>query len=126
PGVLRDQKRTRLDAVDDERAEQERHDDVRWNAERQQRNEGAARRRIVRRLRPGDALDGPLAEHLRPLGELALERIGSKRGNDRATARQHTEEEAEDRAANDGPLRVHPILRRWPEAADAGGNDLAI
>src|SRR3546814_3879990 len=45
------------------------------------------RRRVVRRLRPGDALDGALAELLRMPGELPFQGIGEEGRNLRSAGR---------------------------------------
>jgi hypothetical protein len=66
--VLRDHQRTRLQPVNDESAEQQRHYHVRRNAQRHQRNEGAARRGVVGGFGSRHALDRALAEALRRFG----------------------------------------------------------
>ena len=55
------------DALDDHRADHQRHHRIGRNAERQHRDEGGLRAGIVGRFRPGDAFDGALAEFLRVL-----------------------------------------------------------
>jgi hypothetical protein len=58
--VLRDQQRAGLQSMDDERAEQQRHHDVRRNAERHQWNECATRGGIVRGFGTGNTPIAPL------------------------------------------------------------------
>ena len=55
------------DALDDHRADHQRHDRIGRNAERQHRDERGLRAGIVGRFRPGDACDRALAEFLRVL-----------------------------------------------------------
>ena len=61
-GVLGHDLRARHDAVDGHGADHQRHDGVRRDAEREQRDEGGLRAGVVGALRSRDALDGALAE----------------------------------------------------------------
>ena len=64
----------------------------------------------------GDALDGAVAEALRRLRHLLLERVGGERRDHRAATRQDAEQRADDGAARDRAGRVDQVL-----AASASG-----
>ena len=72
---------------------------VRRDAEREQRNERGLRRGVVGAFRRRDALDGAAAEALGMLGDSLLERVGGKRRDHGAAARQDAEDRAEHGAA---------------------------
>ena len=118
--------RARLQPMNDERAEQQRHHDVGRDAEGHERYEGPARGRIVGGFGAGDALDRPFAEALGRARHLLLHRVAGKGGDDRPAPRQDAEEEAEHGTAQDRPLRRRPIRARGPQSADASADHLAF
>jgi hypothetical protein len=67
-GLRLKEERAGLDAVVLECAQQDRRRGGGGNAERQERDQHAGRRSVIRRLGPGDALDSALAELVGMLG----------------------------------------------------------
>ena len=72
------------DPLDDEGADHQRHDRVRRQSQRQERDEGCLRRRVVRGLRARDALDRAVPKRLRVLRDPLFERVGGERRRARA------------------------------------------
>jgi hypothetical protein len=93
--------RARNDALDDHRADHQRHHRVRRNAEGEHRDERGLRTGIVGRFRTGNPGDRPVAEFFRMFRNLLLDRVGRKRRKDGAAARQDAEDRADGRAAQD-------------------------
>ena len=89
-------------------------------AERQQRHERAGGGRIVGGLRPGDALDGALAEFLRVLRQPLLGRVGQEGRDLRAAGGKRADGESEGRSAQPGLPRALPVLLGHPERAADG------
>ena len=69
-------------------------------------------------LGAGDALDGALAEVLRALRELLLDRVGGEGGEDVPAAGQDAEHRAEDGAAHDGRGDAAELRAGEPEVRD--------
>src|SRR6266849_3594107 len=97
------------------RADHQRHDRVGRDAEREERDERALRARVVRRFRPGHALDGAPAEAARVLRQLLLQRVGGEGPQHRAVAGQDAERGAEQGPAPDGAGGVLQIFAAWEE-----------
>ena len=94
-GVLADELRAGNDAVNDQRAQQQRHDGVAGNAEAHGRDEVALHRGMRRGLGAGDAFDRAVAETLRRLRYLFLGGVGHKGGDGRSGARNQRTEAAD-------------------------------
>ncbi len=77
-GSLLDQQRARRHAVHHHGGQQQRGDRPAGHAERQHGHEGAGGRRVVGRLRARHAGHRALAELLRVLRDLALDRVGDE------------------------------------------------
>ena len=107
--VLGHHLRTGDDAVDGHRADHQRHHRVGRDAEREQRNERGLRAGIVGGLRPCHAFDRALAEARRILGQLLLQRVGRKRREHRAIARQDAEHGSEPGRPHDRSERAAQI-----------------
>ena len=103
--MLADELRTGNDAVDDQRAQQQRHHGVAGNAEAHGRDEVALHRGMRRGLGARHALDRAVAEALRRLRYLLLGGVGDERGDGRPGARDQRAEAAEKRAADHRPER---------------------
>ena len=86
--------------------------------ERQHGNERGLRRGIVGRLGRGHAFHRTLAESLRGLGDLLLERVGREGAERRAAAGQHAERCAQQRAAQRGRPGAPYLLAGRPQRAD--------
>ena len=89
-----EQQRARLDAVVLERRQQDRRGRRGRNPQRQQRHQHAGRRRVVGGLGSGHALDRAVAEFLRILGELLLQRVRQEGRDLRAARRNGAERES--------------------------------
>ena len=107
-----DDVRARGDAVDDERADHQRHHRVGGQAQGEQRDERRLRGGVVRRLGAGDALDRAAPELLRPLRDPLLDGVRGERGQHVATAGQHAERGAEAGAPQDRADDPAPVLAR--------------
>ena len=118
-GVLADQLRAGNDAVNDQRAQQQRHHGVAGNAEAHGRDEVALHRGMRRRLGACDALDRAVTETLRRLRYLLLGGVGHERGDGRSGARNQRAEAAEKRAADHRPERQLEIGLRRKHVGDA-------
>ena len=118
--LLLEQRRTRLDPVGHERGQHHRRGRVGRQTQRQHRHQRARRRRVVRRLRAGDALDGALAELVLVLGELLLRDVGQERRQFGSAGRQRTERESVGGAAQPRLPRAFPVRLRhpWPPHRD--------
>src|SRR5216684_2929622 len=99
--VLGHHQRPGHDAVDGHRADHQGHDRIGRDAEREERDERALRARVVRRFRPGHALDGAPAEAARVLRQLLLQRVGGEGPQHRAVAGQDAEGSADQGPAHD-------------------------
>ena len=100
------------DPLDDERADHQRHDGMRRQAQRQQRDERGLRGGVVGGLRAGDALDRPMAERLRALRDRFSTVYERERREDVAGARQDPQRGPERRAAEDGRDDPAKVLAR--------------
>ena len=103
--MIREEGRARRHVVEHERARHHRHDGVRGNAEREERNEARLRARVVRGFGAGDTPKVSFAHghFVGALGELLFERIAREGGKKRAAARQSAEHGPED-----GPAKRRP------------------
>ena len=110
---------SRLDALNDERADHERHHRGGGNAERQHRNERGLGASIIRRLWRGYAFDRALAELLRCFRKLFLHRVRGERSQHGAIAGQNAERRTDERAAQDRPYHAPEVFARGHEAGDA-------
>src|SRR5713101_255392 len=99
--VLGHHQRPGHDAVDGHRADHQGHDRIGRDSEREERDEGALRACVVRRFRPGHALDGAPAEAARVLRQLLLQRVGGEGPQHRAVAGQDAEGSADQGPAHD-------------------------
>ena len=107
------------DALDDERADHERHHRVRRQAQGQQRDERGLGRRVVRRFGAGHAFDRAVTERLRMLRDALLQGVGGEGGEDVPGAGQDAEHRAERRARGAlGPTMRPKILARQPQVLD--------
>ena len=95
-GVLRDEQRPGLDAVDGHGAEHDGGDGVAGNAERHDGHQRAADVGVVGGLRGDDALGVAVAELLRRLGELLGLVVGHHARRAAADRRQDADDEADD------------------------------
>ena len=125
-GMLADQLRTGLDAVNLQRGQQDGRRGNRRDAEHQQRNHRAAGRRIVGGLRSRDTLDLAGAERLGLARQLALHRVAHERGDDVRDPGNEAEHEPDHRAAADRRRRILEILEARDQAAQRRLDDLDL
>ena len=107
------------DAVNDQRAQQQRHHGVAGNAQAHGRDEVALHRGMRRGLGAGDTLDRAVTETLRRLRDLLLGGVGHERGDGRSGARNQRAEAAEQGAADHRPERQLEIGLRREHVGDA-------
>src|ERR1019366_8689135 len=101
--VLTDELRAGNDAVNNERAQQQRHDGVAGNAQAHGRDEVALHRGMRRGLGACDTLDCAATETLRRLRYLFLGGVGHKGGDRRSGTRNERTEAADEGAADHRP-----------------------
>ena len=116
-GIAREQQRPRLQAVLLERDQHDRGGRRRRKSERQQRHQHAGHRRIVGRLRAGDAFDRAFAELLRIFAELLLDRVREEGRDFSAAGGQRAERKSDGGAAQPRLPRSSPFLGGHPDAA---------
>ena len=97
--MLRDQRRAGLDAVRDERGQQQRGRRRKRQAQRKQRHKRRGRSRVVGRFRTRNALDRAVAKLFRMLGNLLLRRVGGERGERSGRAGDQADQETDYRTA---------------------------
>jgi hypothetical protein len=114
------------DALDHHGADHQGHHGVGRDAEREQRDEGGLRAGVVRRFGRRHALDRTLAELVRVLGDLLLQRVGAERSEQRAAAWQDTERGAQRGAAQYRGDHALEVLLGRHQLADAAGEHLAV
>ncbi|KAG0922947.1 hypothetical protein G6F31_019712 [Rhizopus arrhizus] len=104
--MLGDQLRAGLDALNQQRAQDQRHHRIARDAQAHRRDEVDLRLRVRRRFRRRHAGDHAGAELLGRAGNLALQRVGHERGDGRARARHGAEQRADRRAPHHRPERA--------------------
>ena len=87
--VIVDQLRAGLNALDDERAQQQCHHGIAGDAEAHGRDEVPLNRGMGRSLRTGDAFDRAMAKSFRMTREAFFRRVGNERRDGRTRARNH-------------------------------------
>ena len=117
--VLRDQLRSGHNAVDHQRAEQQRHHRVAGNAEAHGRDEIALHRRVGRGFRAGHAFERSGAEPLGRLRDTLFGRVGDERRDGRAGAGNQRAQTADQRAAQHRENRQLEIGFGRPQIAEA-------
>ncbi len=121
--MLADQLRAGNDAVNDERAQQQRHHGVAGNAETHGRDEVALHRGVRGGLRARNALDRAVTETFRRFRNLLLGGVGHKGGDGRTGSRDQRAQAAEKGAADHRPERQFEVgLRR----KHVGDSDLGV
>jgi hypothetical protein len=114
------------DPLDDHRANHQRHDRVRRNPKRQQRNERGLGSGIVGGFRSGNPGDGPVAKLLGVVRHPLLDGVGRERGKHRAPARQDAQDRTDRRSPHHRRDHAAKILARREQAADLGSKDRPI
>src|SRR5262249_13204508 len=112
-GPLSDEQRTRLDAVNDQGAEQQCRHRVAWNAERKHGDDAARDGGVIGRFRARDAFDGAFAKAVGMCGYPLFQGIGHERRGHRPAPGDQTQEESQSAAAKHGPPR-------GPQSANVG------
>ena len=92
-----DKQRSGRQAVDHQRAKDQRCHRAGRQAQAQQRDPAAAARRIICRLGRGHAFDSAAAEFFRMLGNLFFDRIGGERGDDDVQSGNRADQKAQER-----------------------------
>ena len=114
-----------LDALDDQRADHQRHDGVGGDAQGEQGDEAGLGGGVVGGFRAGNTFDGAEAELVPALRHLAFHHIaaeGSERG---ATTGQNAQEGANDRATQHRWCGAAELFLGQPQAADLVGQHRA-
>ena len=115
--------RTRLNALNDQRAHHQRHHRIGWNAKREQRDEGGLRSRVIGRFGARNTFNGTGAEFMPALGDLAFHHVGTEGSQRSAAARQNAKQAAHRGAAQHGWDGPPYFLPRHHQAADLAGHD---
>ena len=104
--VLGKQRRSRLQALHEQHADDDRGERVARDAEHQGRDEGAGDGGVVCGGAVGDRLDAALAVLLRMLGEALAHAVADPRGDVAAGAREHAHQGADDLRAQELELEL--------------------
>ena len=110
--------RPRLDALDQHRADHQRHDAVRRDAQGQHRDERGLRRSVVGRFRGGNAFNRPFAEFLRMFGGFLGQRVRRESAQRRTAARQDAKQGTQARALQGEQENALQVRPGWHQALD--------